>query len=108
MLLRRLPFCGNIAFPTRFIYPFVFAVGAIAAYGADFVCRSEERWGPRKIAESAGKPRNDRSLELKHAGDTTAVIIKTLDFSPLLEFLVATIPIAPKGAASLRHRQCTT
>jgi hypothetical protein len=46
-LLRRLPFCGNIAFPTRFIYPFVFAVGAIAAYGADFVCRSAERWGPR-------------------------------------------------------------
>jgi hypothetical protein len=40
--------------------------------------------------ESVGKPRNDRSLELKHAGNTTAVIIKTLDFSLLLEFLVAT------------------
>jgi len=25
-----------------------------------------------------------------HAGDTTAVILKTLDFSPLLELLVAT------------------
>jgi hypothetical protein len=48
-LLRRLPFSGNIAFPTRFIYPFVFAVGAIAAYGADSVCRSAEKWGPRAI-----------------------------------------------------------
>jgi hypothetical protein len=49
MLLRRLPLCGNIAFPTRFIYPFVFAGGAIAAYGADFVCRRAQRWGPRAI-----------------------------------------------------------
>src|ERR1019366_8138465 len=47
MLLRRLPLCGNIAFPTRFICAFVFAGGVIAAYGADFVCRSAERWGPR-------------------------------------------------------------
>jgi hypothetical protein len=30
-----------------------------------------------------GKPKNDRSLELKHAADTTAVFIKTLDFSLL-------------------------
>jgi hypothetical protein len=46
-LLRRLPLFGNIAFPTRFIGPFVFTVGAIAAYGADFLCRSAGRWGPR-------------------------------------------------------------
>jgi hypothetical protein len=50
MLLRQLPLSGNIAFPTRFIYPFVFAIGAIAAYGAEFVCRSAEKWGPRAIA----------------------------------------------------------
>ncbi len=49
MLLRRLPLCGNIAFPQRFIYPFVFAGGAIAAYGAEFVCRSTGRWGPRAV-----------------------------------------------------------
>jgi hypothetical protein len=46
-LLRRLPLFGNMAFPTRFIGPFVFAVGGIAAYGADFICRSAGRWGPR-------------------------------------------------------------
>ncbi len=49
MLLRRLPLCGNIAFPTRFICGFVFAVGAIAAYGADFVSGSAGRWGPRAV-----------------------------------------------------------
>ena len=48
-LLRRLPLCGNIAFPTRFIYPMVFAVGAIAAYGADFVCRIAQQFGPRVV-----------------------------------------------------------
>jgi hypothetical protein len=48
-LLRRLPFSGNIAFPTRFIYPFVFAVGVVAAYGADFVCCAAQRWGPRTV-----------------------------------------------------------
>jgi hypothetical protein len=48
-LLRRLPLCANIAFPTRFIYPFVFAIGVVAAYGADFVCRGAQRWGPRAI-----------------------------------------------------------
>jgi hypothetical protein len=46
-LLRRLPILGNVAFPTRFIGPFVFTVGAIAAYGADFVCCRAGRWGPR-------------------------------------------------------------
>jgi hypothetical protein len=30
----------------------------------------------RPITEWVGKPGNDRSLELKHAGDNTAVIIK--------------------------------
>ena len=49
MLLRRLPLCANIAFPTRFIYPFVFAVGVIAAYGADFIGRRAQRWGPHAI-----------------------------------------------------------
>src|SRR5260370_14507065 len=49
MLLRRLPLCANIAFPTRFIYPMVFAIGVIADYGEDFVCRSAERWGSRAI-----------------------------------------------------------
>ncbi len=48
-LLRRLPLFSNIAFPTRFIYPSVFAASAIAAYGADFVCRRAQRWGPRAI-----------------------------------------------------------
>ncbi|MGA9723653.1 MAG: hypothetical protein WBQ86_14435 [Candidatus Binatus sp.] len=49
MLLRRLPLFGNLAFPTRFIYPFVLALGAIAAHGADFVCRRTKPWGPRAI-----------------------------------------------------------
>lgn len=49
MLLRKLPFAGNVAFPTRFIHPFVFAVGVIAAYGADFVWSSAGRWGPRAV-----------------------------------------------------------
>ena len=44
----------------------------------------------RPATESAGKPRDDRSLELKHAGDTTAAHPKTLDFSLLSEFSVAT------------------
>jgi len=48
-LLQRLPLCGNISFPTRFMYPFVFAVGAIAAFGADFVCRNAGRWGPHAV-----------------------------------------------------------
>jgi hypothetical protein len=46
-LLHRLPLCGNLAFPTRFMGPFVFMIGAIAAYGADFVCRNAGRWGYR-------------------------------------------------------------
>ena len=48
-LLRRLPLCANIAFPTRFIFPMVFAVGVIAAYGADFICRGAGHWGRRAI-----------------------------------------------------------
>jgi len=40
--------------------------------------------------EAAYKPRNDRSLELIHAGETRAANAKTLDFSPLSEFSVAT------------------
>jgi hypothetical protein len=38
-----------MSFPTRFLYPFVFAVGVLAAYGADFVCRSAGRWGRRTV-----------------------------------------------------------
>jgi putative transposase len=41
-------------------------------------------------AESAGKHRDDRTHELEHAGDTTAANSRTLDFSQLSEFLVAT------------------
>jgi hypothetical protein len=48
-LLQRLPLCSNIGFPTRFLYPCVFAVGVLAAYGADFVCRNAGRWGPRAV-----------------------------------------------------------
>lgn len=44
----------------------------------------------RPAAESAGKNGDDGTHEREHAGDTTAVILKTLDFSPLLEFLVGT------------------
>ena len=44
----------------------------------------------RPVTESAYKPRNDRSLELLHAGETTADDAKTLDFSLLSEFSVAT------------------
>jgi hypothetical protein len=44
----------------------------------------------RPATESACKPRNDRSLELIHAGETTAAHAKTLDFSLLSEFSVAT------------------
>jgi hypothetical protein len=41
-------------------------------------------------AESASKNRNHGTPELMHAGDTTADHRKTLDFSALSEFLVAT------------------
>jgi hypothetical protein len=34
----------------------------------------------RPTTESAGEHRDDRSFELKHAGDIRAVILKTLDF----------------------------
>jgi hypothetical protein len=44
----------------------------------------------RPTTESAYKPRNDRSLELIHAGETRAANAKTLDFSPLSKFSVAT------------------
>ena len=45
----------------------------------------------RPATESAGNNRDDGSLdELKHAGDIKKVILKTLDFSPLSEFLVGT------------------
>jgi hypothetical protein len=42
-------------------------------------------------AESASKNRDDGTPELMHAGDTTADHRKTLDFSALSEFLVATV-----------------
>src|ERR1035437_3106279 len=38
-------------------------------------------------SEPAGNNRNDRTHERKHAGDLVAVNLKTLDFSPLSEFL---------------------
>jgi hypothetical protein len=41
-------------------------------------------------AESASKNRDDGTPKLMHAGDTTADHRKTLDFSALSEFLVAT------------------
>ena len=44
----------------------------------------------RPATESAYKPRNDRSLERKHAGDVKPVILKTLDFSLISEFSVGT------------------
>jgi len=44
----------------------------------------------RPIAESEGKNRDDGTHELKHAENTTAAHPKTLDFSALSEFLVAT------------------
>jgi len=49
-LLRRLPMCGNIAFPTRFIYPFVFAIAPLAAMGTNYLCGRSELWGPRFAA----------------------------------------------------------
>jgi hypothetical protein len=45
----------------------------------------------RPTAESEGKNRDDGTHELKHAENTTAAHPKTLDFSVLSEFLVATI-----------------
>jgi hypothetical protein len=48
----------------------------------------------RPTTESAYKPRNDRSLELIHAGETRAANAETLDFSPLSGFSVATRPYA--------------
>src|ERR1035437_1168021 len=44
----------------------------------------------RPTTESAGNNRDDRSLELKHAGDSTATDLKTLDFPARSEFLLAT------------------
>src|ERR1700691_4961790 len=44
----------------------------------------------RPTAESASKNRDNRAPVLMHAGDTTADHRKTLDFSALSEFLVAT------------------
>lgn len=44
-LLRMLPLCHNIAFPSRFIFPFVFTIAVFAALGADFVCRGMGRHG---------------------------------------------------------------
>jgi putative transposase len=44
----------------------------------------------RPTAESAGKNRDDGTHELKHAENTTAAHPKTLDFSAVSEFLVAT------------------
>ncbi len=56
----------------------------------------------RPTTESAYQPRNDRSLELIHAGETRAANAKTLDFSPLSEFSVATadlwIPFCGNGS----------
>ena len=43
-----------------------------------------------RLTESAGNNRDDRSLELKHAGDSTAADLKTLDFPARSEFLLAT------------------
>ncbi len=37
--------------------------------------------------------------ELLHAGDTTVVILKTLDFSPLSEFSVVDMGLRPTRAA---------
>src|ERR1035437_5796549 len=44
----------------------------------------------RPTTESAGNNRDDRSLELKHAGDSTATDLKTLDFPARSEFFLAT------------------
>jgi hypothetical protein len=44
----------------------------------------------RPAAESAYKPRDDRSDERKHAGDIASTNAKTPAFSVLLEFLVGT------------------
>ena len=40
--------------------------------------------------EAAGSTRDDGTYQLQHAGDTTATLPKTLDFSPLSEFSVET------------------
>jgi hypothetical protein len=42
------------------------------------------------IAEPAGNSGDDGMHMLKHAGDTTLTLPKTLDFSPLSEFSVGT------------------
>jgi len=48
-LLRRLPLCSNIAFPTRFIFPFVFALAPLAAVGAHFLTQRFKPWGSRAV-----------------------------------------------------------
>jgi len=60
--------------------------------------------------ESAGKHGDDGSLELMHAGDTTAVILKTLDSSPLSEFSVGigtlvAIPMRRRLSPAHRNHQ---
>ncbi len=43
-----------------------------------------------RLRNRRGNNRDDRSLELKHAGDSTATDLKTLDFPARSEFLLAT------------------
>jgi hypothetical protein len=57
-----------------------------------------------RVEHEFGMPVSDRSLELKHAGDITSVIVKTLDFSLLLEFLVAT-PCTADYRAHRNHQR---
>jgi hypothetical protein len=48
----------------------------------------------RATPESADKSRNDGTHELEHAGNTTAALTKTLDFSRHSELSVGTPPCA--------------
>lgn len=47
LLLLYLPMGGNAGLPGRYLIPFVFCVGVIAAYGTDFLCSKFVPWGKR-------------------------------------------------------------
>ena len=46
-VLLYLPMGGNAGLTGRYLIPFVFCCGVIAAYGTDFLCSSYPRWGMR-------------------------------------------------------------
>jgi hypothetical protein len=47
--LSRLPFANDFHLPARFVIPFVFSAGVVAALGAEVLIRAMPRWGGRIV-----------------------------------------------------------